>query len=39
VSIIDLLDSDRVTVSLSDEEMAARDAMMKERAKKKGKDT
>jgi cell division protein FtsQ len=39
VSIIDLRDADRVTVRLSDEAMAARDAMMKERAKKKGKDT
>ncbi len=39
VSVIDLRDSDRVTVRLSDEAMAARDAAMKERTKKKGKDT
>jgi hypothetical protein len=39
VSIIDLRDSDRITVRLSDEAMAARDTMMKERMKKKGKDT
>jgi cell division protein FtsQ len=39
VSVIDLRDSDRVTVRLSDEAMAARDAAIKDRAKKKGKDT
>jgi cell division protein FtsQ len=39
VSVIDLRDSDRVAVRLSDEAMAARDAVMKERSKKKGKDT
>jgi cell division protein FtsQ len=39
ISVIDLRDADRVTVRLSDEAMAAWDAAMKERTKKKGKDT
>jgi cell division protein FtsQ len=39
ISVIDLRDADRVTVRLSDEAMAAWDAAVKERTKKKGKNT
>jgi cell division protein FtsQ len=39
ITVIDLRESDRVTVRLSDEAMAAHDAAMKPRPKKKGSDT